>query len=72
MDTSPWTPVAFGPIFFTAASSSACRRPVMKTCAPSAMNRLAVASPMPLLPPVTKAIFPSSFLLIVSSLHLSG
>ena len=41
------------------------RRPVMKTYAPSATNRFAVASPMPLLPPVTSATLPSSFPLIV-------
>src|SRR5262245_28465432 len=46
---------------FTARSSSAWRRPVMKTRAPSAANRCAVARPMPLLPPVITAIFPSSF-----------
>src|SRR5260370_1270211 len=59
-ETSPWTPVTFFPISFTAAASSPSRRPVMKTCAPSLANRFAVASPMPLLPPVTSAIFPSS------------
>src|SRR5882757_1835186 len=30
----------------------------MKTCAPSFANRCAMARPMPLLPPVTTAIFP--------------
>ena len=34
--------------------------PVMKTYAPSFTNCLAVARPMPLLPPVMSAIFPSS------------
>src|ERR1700674_1022407 len=57
-------------MFFTAASSPACRRPVMKTYAPSATNRFAVARPMPLFPPVTTATLPSSFPLIVSSPHL--
>ncbi len=37
------------------------RRPVMKTKAPSLTNSFAVAKPMPLLPPVISAIFPSSF-----------
>jgi hypothetical protein len=37
---------------------------VMKTYAPSATNRLAVANPMPLLPPVTTATFPSNFPMI--------
>ena len=53
------------PISFTAASSSAWRRPVMKTYAPSATNRFAVARPMPLLPPVTRAIFPESLFVFV-------
>jgi len=38
--------------------SSSWRRPVMKTRAPSATNRLAVAKPMPLLPPVIRAVLP--------------
>src|SRR5580700_2869822 len=37
----------------------------MKTYAPSDTNRLAVASPMPLLPPVTRAIFPESLLVLI-------
>ena len=36
-------------------------RPVMTTWAPSATKSRAVAKPMPLLPPATIAIFPSSF-----------
>ena len=44
-DESTWMPVAFGPIAATAASSSARRRPVMKTRTPSAAKRLAVANP---------------------------
>jgi hypothetical protein len=35
-------------------------RPVMKTYAPSFTNCFAVARPIPLLPPVMSAIFPSS------------
>src|SRR5580658_9579260 len=38
----------------------------MKTYAPSDTNRLAVASPMPLLPPVTRAIFPASLLVLIT------
>jgi hypothetical protein len=48
--TSPRTTVTLRPMCLTAASSSACRRPMMKTYAPSATNRSAVARPMPLLP----------------------
>src|SRR5258708_31345659 len=42
----------------------------MKRYAPSATNRLAVARPIPLLPPVTTATFPSSFPLIVITPYL--
>lgn len=63
-ETWLWTPVTFRPISSTAASSSLCRRPVIKTWAPSATNRCAVASPRPLLSPVMTAIFPSSFLMV--------
>ncbi len=59
-DTSPCTPVTFLPISLTAAANSTSRRPVMKTWAPSFTNCFAVARPMPLLPPVTSALFPSS------------
>src|SRR5262249_10282334 len=59
-ETSPRTPMVLPPISLTAASSSACRRPVMTTLAPSATNRLAVARPLPLVPPVTTATFPAS------------
>jgi hypothetical protein len=42
-----------------AASSSASRcRPKMNTCAPSLTNRSALASPMPLSPPVMTATLP--------------
>src|SRR5882762_911002 len=37
----------------------------MATFAPSAPRRFAIAAPMPRDPPVTSAIFPSSFLVIV-------
>jgi pimeloyl-ACP methyl ester carboxylesterase len=42
----------------------------MKTYAPSATNRCAVASPMPLFPPVMTAIFPSSFFMIFAFLEI--
>src|SRR5437870_363969 len=60
LDTSPCTPVTFLPISFTAAANSCSRRPVMNTYAPSFTNCFAVARPMPPLPPVMSAIFPSS------------
>src|SRR5262249_5961861 len=60
-ETSPCTPVTCLPTCLTASSSSAWRRPVMKTWAPSATKRRAVARPMPLLPPVMTATLPSSF-----------
>src|SRR2546422_5774694 len=44
----------------SSAASSRSRRPVMKTYAPSFTNSFAVARPMPLLPPVMSAVFPSS------------
>ena len=65
LDTSPWTAVTLLPTRAAASSSSFWRRPVMKTCAPSATKRCAVTRPMPLLPPVMRAIFPSSLLEVV-------
>src|ERR1700686_3276813 len=44
-----------------ASFSSFSRRPVITTCAPSSTKRLAVAKPIPLLPPVITAIFPANF-----------
>ena len=41
-------------------------RPVMATCAPSAMKRRAVARPMPLFPPVMRAFLPVSFIMTPS------
>src|SRR3978361_1391626 len=43
---------------------SLSRRPVITTCAPSSTKRLAVANPIPLLPPVMTATLPSSFFII--------
>src|SRR5580704_14973825 len=43
-----------------ASFSSFSRRPVITTCAPSSTKRLAVAKPIPLLPPVMTATLPSS------------
>src|SRR5258706_12527796 len=53
--------VALEPMEAAAVSSSRCRRPVMYTWAPSLASCLAVARPMPELPPVTRATLPSSF-----------
>src|SRR6266404_4040787 len=69
-ETSPCMPVMLVPICFTAPSSSLWRRPVMNTYAPSATNCRAVASPIPLLPPVTSATFPSSFFMATDSLRV--
>src|SRR5438309_6924827 len=66
-DTSPWRPLTFLPISFTAAANSGSRRPVMKTYAPSFTNSFAVARPMPLLPPVMRAVLPSSLPMTFSS-----
>src|SRR5882672_2677677 len=44
----------------------------MATFAPSAARRFAMAAPMPRDPPVTSAIFPSSFLVIVFLLFLES
>src|SRR6202048_44482 len=43
----------------------------MATFAPSVARRLAMAAPIPREPPVTSAIFPSSFLFMVCLLFLS-
>src|ERR1700733_8109225 len=54
-------------MLLAAEANSFSRRPVMKTYAPSATKRFAVARPIPLVPPVTSAIFPSSLQPIFSS-----
>src|SRR5260370_21419291 len=43
----------------------------MATRAPSSCSRFAAASPMPLLPPVTTATFPSSLFMMFSVLYLN-
>src|SRR5579864_4011887 len=60
-EESALTAVTWPLISFAAASNSASRRPVTKTYAPSLTKRCAVARPIPAVPPVTSAIFPSSF-----------
>src|ERR1700750_1726011 len=55
----------------TPAAESAPFEYVIATVAPSAAKRLAMAAPMPREPPVTSAIFPSSFLFMICLLFLS-
>src|SRR5579871_452757 len=62
---SPVTVVTFLPIKAAASFSSFSRRPVITTCAPSSTKRLAVAKPIPLLPPVMTATLPSSVFMII-------
>ena len=60
-------------ITYTKGADAAASAPfvyVMATFAPSIARRLAMAAPMPREPPVTSAIFPSSFLFIVYLLFL--
>src|SRR5215211_6710894 len=56
--------LTFPPISATALSSSDCRRPVMKTCAPFLAKRFAAPRPIPALPPATRAILFASLLLM--------
>jgi hypothetical protein len=53
------------PIYWTAHESSGCRRPKINTYALSSTNRLAVLSPIPLLPPVITAVFPRNLFMTV-------
>src|ERR1700730_6556251 len=62
-ETEPFTARALGPRSATAASSASCRRPKMKTKAPSSMKRFAAARPMPVAPPVITAVFPLSLVM---------
>src|SRR5690242_11605539 len=62
---SPRTPATCPPMAATAASSASWRRPVMNTEAPSAEKALAVARPIPLVPPVTTTTLFLNLLLIV-------
>src|SRR6267143_5461159 len=56
--------------FTTEAAASVPFEYVRATFAPSAARRVAMAAPMPREPPVTSAIFPSSFLFMVCLLFL--
>src|SRR5271154_594085 len=71
-DMSARTPLTLPPIPLTAASNSSCRRPVTKTDAPSAAKCLAVARPIPLVPPVTTTTLFSNLPLIVCLLDPCG
>src|SRR6266436_5022321 len=64
--TSACTATTPFPMVFTASSSVFLLRPEIATFAPSSCSRLAVASPMPLFPPVTTATFPSSLFMFIS------
>src|SRR5713226_8796800 len=64
LETSAFTASVPLPMVWTASSNVFWSRPDMATFAPSSLNSLAVASPMPLLPPVINAVFPSNRLLI--------
>ena len=61
------TASAFESQFLAAASSVSRLRPVIVTFAPSATNSRAVASPMPLLPPVINAVLFANLIVISSS-----
>src|SRR5215469_15856730 len=64
-ETSAFTDNTPFPIVFTASSRVFWLRPEMTTRAPSSCKRFAVARPMPLLPPVTTATFPSNLFMLV-------
>src|SRR6516162_11703656 len=49
----------FAPMVLTASSSASRPRATMATSAPEAANRFAMASPIPLLPPVITAVRPA-------------
>ena len=58
MATAAWPPAFL--ISAATRAASASRRPCTTTRAPSAANALAIASPIPLLLPVTNARLPAS------------
>ena len=66
LETSPRIATTPSPMVFTASSSVFWSRPEITTWAPSSRNRLAVANPIPLFPPVTTATFPVSLDMISS------
>src|ERR1700751_1245853 len=71
-DISARTPLTRAPIVLIAASSPSRLRPVMNTDAPSAAKRLAVARPMPLVPPVTTTTLFSNLPVIFCLLNLGA
>src|SRR5207244_3242019 len=60
LPASARTPEPLGPIAATASSSLCWSRPVTTTMAPFLTNSSATAKPIPCVPPVTTATFPSS------------
>src|SRR4051794_19768511 len=65
-----FTPFAESP--FTTLPTSSALRAQIATLAPSAANSSAIASPMPLLPPVTSALFPFNPRSMVASLAVAA
>src|ERR1700687_1465082 len=55
--------ITFPPSSAATSSSDSCLRPQITVVAPSRANAAAMALPMPRLPPVTRATFPSSSML---------
>src|SRR5271154_7310098 len=70
LETSDCTASKPLPSEAVASSSVFWLRPLMATRAPSSCNRFAVARPMPLLPPVITATFPSSRFILKNSSFL--
>src|ERR1700716_2750064 len=62
--TRPFPPA---PMLLAASSSAPRPRAMIATSAPEAANRVAIASPMPLLPPVMTAVRPARLISIPSS-----
>ena len=58
--TKPWAAMERPRNFASAAASFSASRPQIATMQPSSPSRRAMASPIPLVPPVTSATFPAS------------
>jgi hypothetical protein len=61
MPPAPWMAA-------TAASPRAASRPLARTCAPRLASKAAVARPMPLVAPVTRAVVPVRSVVVMSFL----